>query len=249
MQVKLINVLNEIMLLPPELSLEGWPMEADLPGVEIEGRHGQVIDTSMVRLKPRLVRVSGTLQGLSKDDADRIREMVAGFVYRANPLCLYRHELSERYMLVFARSIEHAYVTGRYKARLFTLNIEFRAPEPFLLGPEQSVSIDTGTADVQNLGTAPVSPVVTVRGPMADPVITNTTTGQVIELGVNLGAEDSVVIDCDKFTAVKGDLSVIGVLGADFLAGGFSLAPGMNTITVEGTGTPDVQIAWTPRYY
>jgi len=37
MRVKVINTLGETMLLPEELSLQGWPMEADLPGVEIEG--------------------------------------------------------------------------------------------------------------------------------------------------------------------------------------------------------------------
>jgi phage-related protein len=249
MQVKVINALGEMMLLPRELSLQGWPMQADLPGVEIEGRHGQVIDTSMARLKPRLVRVSGTLQGLSKDDADRIREMVAGFIYRANPLKLYRHELSERYMLVYGESIDHAYLTGRYGGRLFTLDIGFRAPEPFLLGPAQSVTVTTTEADIQNLGTAPASPIIKITGAISGPVVTNITTGQVLALDLVLGAAESVVVDCGKFTALKGETSVLGALDDAFLTGGFSLAPGINAITVAGTGNPNVQIAWTPRYY
>ena len=249
MRVKVINSLGETMLLPEELSVQGWPMEADLPGVEIEGRDGQVIDAGMIRLKPRDIRVTGTLQGLSKDDADRIREMVAGFVYRANPLRLYRHELSERYMLVYAQTIDHAYLTGRHGGRLFTLDIGFRAANPALLGADQSVTITTASADVNNPGTAPVGPMVTIAGAITNPVITNVTTGQTLGLTMAIGTGESVIVDCDRFRAYKGGVSVVSALGDAFLTGGFRLAPGINAITVAGTGTKNVEIAWTPRYY
>jgi len=249
MQVKVINALGEMMLLPRELSLQGWPMEAELPGVEIEGHDGQVIDAGMIRLKPRDIRVTGTLQGLSKDDADRIREMVAGFVYRANPLKLYRHELSERYMLVYGESIDHAYITGRHGGRLFTLDIGFRAASPFLLGADQSVTITTPSADVNNPGSASVSPVVTIAGAVTNPVVTNATTGQTLGLTMAIGTGESVVVDCERFRATKGGVSVVSALGEAFLTGGFRLAPGINAITVAGTETKNVEIAWTPRYY
>lgn len=249
MRVKVINALGETMLLPEELSLQGWPMQADLPGVEIEGQHGQAIDTGMIRLKPRTISVTGTLQGLSKDDADRIREMVAGFVYRANPIKLYRHELSERYMLVHAESIDHSYITGRYGGRLFNLNIGFRAAEPFLLGADQRATITTASANVANQGTAPVSPMVTIAGAITNPVITNTTTGQTLGLTMAIGTGESVVVDCERFKATKGGVSVVSALSDASLAGGFTLAPGINLITIAGTGAPNAQIAWTPRYY
>lgn len=249
MQVKVINSLGETMMLPEELSVQGWPMQADLPGVEIEGQHGQVIDAGMIRLKPRDIRVAGTLQGLSKDDADRIREMVAGFVYRANPLRLYRHELSERYMLVYGESIDHAYITGRHGGRLFTLDIGFRAASPFLLGADQSVTITTASADVVNPGSASVSPAVTIAGAVTNPAITNVATGQTLALTLAIGVGESVVVDCERFTAVKGSLGVLNTLNDAFLAGGFDLAPGDNAITVAGTGAKNVKIEWVPRYY
>jgi len=249
MRVKVINSLGETMLLPEELSVQGWPMEADLPGVEIEGRDGMEIDAGMIRLKPRDVRVTGTLRGLNKDDADRIREMVAGFVYRANPLKLYRHELSERYMLVYAQKIDHAYLTGRYGGRLFTLDIGFRAANPALLGADQSVTITTASADVNNPGMAQSSPVITISGAITNPVITNVTTGQTLGLTMAIGTGEPVVVDCERFRATKGGVSVVSALGEAFLTGGFKLAPGINAITVAGTGTKNVEIAWTPRYY
>ena len=249
MRVKVINALGEVMLLPEELALQGWPMEADLPGVEIEGHDGQVIDAGMIRLKPRTIRIMGTLQGLSKDDADRIREMIAGFVFRANPLKLYRHELSERYMLVYAQTIDHAYRVGRHGGRVFDLAMEFLAANPALLGADHSVTIASASADVNNPGMAPSSPVITISGAVTNPVITNTTTGQTLALTMALAAGESVVVDCARFTATKGGVGVVSALGDAFLTGGFKLAPGINAITVAGTGTPNVKLAWTPRYY
>lgn len=249
MQVKVVNMLGEVMLLPVEMSLQGWPMEVDLPGVEIEGKHGQVIDRSMVRLKSRNIRVTGTLQGLSKDDADRIREMVAGFVYRANPLRLYRHQLSERYMLVDTQSIDHSYITGKFGGRLFNMAIGFKAADPFLLGADQNVTITTASANLDNPGTVPAKPLITITGAITNPVITNTTTGRTLSLTMAIGTGESVVVDCDHFTVTKGSTNVLNATNVAFLTDGFDLVPGNNAITIAGTGTKNVKLTWIPRYY
>jgi len=44
-------------------------------------------------------------------------------------------------------------------------------------------------------------------------------------------------------------VSVVSALSDAFLTSGFRLAPGVNAITVAGTGTKNVKIEWTPRYY
>lgn len=249
MQVKVVNMLGEEMLLPVEMSLQGWPMEANLPGVEVEGKHGQVIDRSMVRLKPRNIRVAGMLGGLSKDDADRIREMIAGFVYRANPLRLYRHQLSERYMLVDTLSIDHSYITGKFGGRLFNMSIGFRAANPFLLGADQSVTITTASVNAENNGTALVNPEIAIAGAITNPVVTNTTTGQKVGLTMDIGAGTTVVVDCERLTARMNGVNVLSAVNFDFLLKGFNLVPGANIITVTGAGTPNIRITWTPRYW
>ena len=152
-------------------------------------------------------------------------------------------------MLVYAEKIDHSYITGRYGGRLFTLDIGFKAGEPFLLGPDQSVTITTASASANNPGTAPASPVVAIAGAITNPVVTNTTTGQALGLTMAIGAGESVVVGCDRFKATKGGVSVVSALGDAFLTGGFSLAPGVNAITVAGTGTKNVKIEWTPRFY
>ncbi|HHY47091.1 MAG TPA: hypothetical protein GX506_07325 [Firmicutes bacterium] len=139
MQVKLINAKGEVMLLPEEMAVEGWPSEMDLPGTKIQGRHGRIIDMPIASLNSRTIRVSGTMAGVDKDDADAIREMVVGFVHRANPLKLYRHEGATRYINVYKKSVDHSYKAGYFGGRLFTLNITFEAADPFFYSDIQQV--------------------------------------------------------------------------------------------------------------
>src|SRR5690554_512071 len=130
MRVKLINTVGKQYLLPETLSVQGWPEETELPGIEIQGRPGEIIDGPLIRMNSRDIVVSGTLETDDKDHADEIREEIAAFCSRANPLKLFRHENADRYMLVYKRGINHGYVTGRYGGRVFTLSLEFRAADP-----------------------------------------------------------------------------------------------------------------------
>lgn len=131
MKVKLVNANGEQYLLPETLSVQGWPEETVLPAVEIQGRSGEVIDEPLVCMRARDIIVSGVLEADDKDHADTIREEIAAFCSLANPLKLFRHENADRYMLVYKRGINHAYITGRYGGRVFTLSLEFRAADPF----------------------------------------------------------------------------------------------------------------------
>ncbi len=108
-------------------------------------------------------------------------------------------------MLVYAQKIDHAYLTGRHGGRLFTLDIGFHAANPALLGADQSVTITTASANVNNPGTASVSPVVTIAGgAITNPVIANVTTGgQTLGLTMAIGTGESVVVDCERFKATK----------------------------------------------
>ena len=260
MRVKVINALGETMLLPEELSLQGWPMEADLPGVEIEGHDGQVIDAGMIRLKPRTIRIMGTLQGLSKDDADRIREMIAGFVFRANPLRLYRHELSERYMLVYAQTIDHSYRVGRHGGRVFDLAIEFLAADPLhyselvqvtqiiSASPSHWQTIQPGTVRYQN-------PIVFLKavGQLDNPTLVNDegvamsldrTIPQGKALAVNSERHEAYITDGDLAhylhkwdlstepgKAPASEINVVGQMSTLWIMHGWPLVTGSNALT------------------
>lgn len=139
MQVKLVNAKGDTLLLPEELAIQGWPDETELPGVEIQGRHGRVVDRWLRRLQPRSIRVAGTIEGLNKDDADSILAMITGFVNKNNPLKMYRHSLASKYMLVDKRSVDHSYHVGHFLGRVFNLSLVFEANDPFFYSDEETV--------------------------------------------------------------------------------------------------------------
>lgn len=95
----------------------------------------------------------------------------------------------------------------------------------------------TVSSVAQNLGTLPTYPVsIQVFGPVNTPRITNTTTGEYIEIGVNLTTTNDVLtISYDKDTFA---ITLNGVSKVQFLASAstlFKIRPGGNVITLTGT--------------
>ena len=136
MRVKLVNRYGEVLILPEELSLKGWPDDTNLKGTEIEGRPGRIIDRPSSKLKSRIIRVAGYMAGIDKDDADKIREMIAGFVNEAGPFKIYRHDTADRYMYVYKKSMDHEYRTGHFDGKVFSLSLSFEAADPFFYSDE-----------------------------------------------------------------------------------------------------------------
>jgi hypothetical protein len=136
MRVKLVNRYGEVLILPEELSLKGWPDDTNLKGTEIEGRPGRIIDRPNSKLRPRIIRVAGYMAGIDKDDADKIREMIAGFVNEAGPFKIYRHDTADRYMYVYKKSMDHEYRTGHFEGKVFSLSLSFEAADPLFYSDE-----------------------------------------------------------------------------------------------------------------
>lgn len=205
------------MLLPDEMAVEGWPSEMDLPGIKIQGRHGRIIDMPMASLNSRTIRVSGMMAGVDKDDADAIREMVVGFVHRANPLKLYRHENDDKYMLVYAKSVDHSYRVGYFLGRVFTLSITLEAGDPFLYADQLTqLEINPVTftppvtmLNVTNSGGAQAEPVIWLYGKTSgalnvqNPQLTNYTTGLAVKYTGVLAAGEVLILDAARHNAVK----------------------------------------------
>jgi hypothetical protein len=101
-----------------------------------------------------------------------------------------------------------------------------------------------GTVVAVNAGDLDEYPLVTISGPLVDPVLTNAATGDIIDLtGFTLGTADSLTIDLrtgnKQLTNVAGS-SVIGTMGTALQLADFYLAPapiaagGTNNIVVQG---------------
>lgn len=271
MQVKLVNARDEVMLLPEEMAVEGWPSERELPGVEIQARHGRVIDLPMARMQARSIRVSGTMAGVDKQDADAIREMVVGFVHRANPLRLYRHEDADRYMLCYAKGVDHRYTTGRFLGRVFTLSLTLEAADPLFYGPPIQLSrnlygdsyfgeayygdLPLGEWYAANRGTAASIPVITITAGtlIMGLVLTNLDNGKQITIG-DMEEGDVLRIDCNLMTATLNGTNALNRLGSAFLVHGFELAdrsPNHLKATTANATEPFVNLAIDARerYY
>jgi len=107
---------------------------------------------------------------------------------------------------------------------------------PILYG----ASTYTVTADAINYGDSPAYPIgITVTGPVNSPKITNTTTGEYIEVARNIGAGETLSIAYDKDTLIvtHQGVSVLNLVTATSTY--FKLRPGSNPIALSGSSISD----------
>jgi hypothetical protein len=98
-----------------------------------------------------------------------------------------------------------------------------------------------GSTIVTNTGTATAYPTITIPGPVISPVISNSTTGQRIQLNLSLLTGDTLVIDTEAHTITQGGAT--SKIGAFMTGSSFwGLAPGANLITYSANQY-DVSIA------
>lgn len=105
-----------------------------------------------------------------------------------------------------------------------------------------------GRVTVFNPGSAPAFPVITIRGPINSPLVTNETHGSAVGISLNLVAGDTVVIDMLKRTIVQGGST--NRMGSMTKSGFWALMPGENVIRLTanaydaGSATLDFRPAW-----
>lgn len=107
---------------------------------------------------------------------------------------------------------------------------------PITLPNPIGVTMYSVSADANNIGNIPSFPVtITVYGPVTNPVITNSATGETITVNVTLSSTSDVLIieySKDNLSITKNGVSV-----ANLLADGsslFQIHPGDNVITLGG---------------
>lgn len=106
----------------------------------------------------------------------------------------------------------------------------------------------TGTTATQlvvtNLGKTATPPVLTVKGPVANPIIDNDTTGESIYLLTTLGAADTIVVDVAART-----VTLNGAVRQDLFDASLSLwwelAAGENALRLRGSGMVAAQTLLT----
>jgi hypothetical protein len=94
-----------------------------------------------------------------------------------------------------------------------------------------------------NAGSFPTTPSVTIYGPVTNPYIENTTTGETVYFDITLGVGETLVVDfTDKTVLLGGTTSRYNTKRGTWWA----LVPGNNSIRLGGTsaGTPTASVSW-----
>ena len=100
---------------------------------------------------------------------------------------------------------------------------------------EQSGS-DGGPVDVDVNSTIAISPTITLTGPLTDPIVENTTTGDWVGYAGPIPAGETIVIDTEVGTATQSGGSRTHLLTGNPL---LSLPPGENTLRLSAFGSSD----------
>lgn len=94
-----------------------------------------------------------------------------------------------------------------------------------------------GDAEVHNLGTAAVAPVIKISGATTNPIFTNKTTNQVISLNITTTVGDEIIIDCsgDGTVTLNGQNIYNNLISDDF----WNVIPGLNIISYTSNSESD----------
>lgn len=107
-----------------------------------------------------------------------------------------------------------------------------------MIVPYISAASTGGSTVINNAGSETAWPVVTLTGPLSNPVLTNTTTGKVLQLSpYSIATGDQVIIDMDAHTITLNGASLISTKTAT--SDWWGLVTGNNTVTVTTTSSSD----------
>lgn len=99
-----------------------------------------------------------------------------------------------------------------------------------------------GPTIVMNESIDNVYPIWTITGPITNPVLENTTTGEQIEYVGTIGEGQTLIIDMGEQTALLDGLNVLSNVAGEFI----SLAPGANTLLYSASvGDTASEIGWS----
>lgn len=241
-----------VYTLPEELAIDDGELGLDYPGLEIPRRHGRWVFDQFRTARPREIRVSGTIRGLSPEDADVLWAEITSALLGGGALRLKRSENAGWYIVCEPRQLDRDYHRGRFMGSLFTVRIAFEAFDPWWYAVDQvgvvRITASSGeTWTVSHPGTDRKQPVMVritpVSGTLVNPAIEIVETGTVAAFVGSVAADQVLVVDgaarkawledwMGAYLGVDGGpvvTNVTGSMGVAFQAGGLFVRPGNNT--------------------
>jgi hypothetical protein len=126
-------------------------------------------------------------------------------------------------------------------------------PGGVLTSPIRTVAETFRSSTVENAGDTPTWPVVTVRGPVADPSVALVGDDGQLRLNGSVAYDEEFVIDTRPWSrgASLNDGPIRGTLSTDSVPSRSTIPPGVYDLTVGGidlTGTAEFEIRWRNAY-
>jgi phage-related protein len=245
----------------PSISLTGWQDSSDIPGVAYAGRDGETVYEEDVRTGARALTARGWLRADSEADLEALIDQLSAWLNSKQELKLFRHTDDTKFMWVRKANFSHDYVprTGRCACNI---SINFKASNPYRYATNETTATLTAvgtapqTVNVVNPGSVSADPVIVIEpragGSVTSPKITNLATGRTCEIVTLITSADTVTLDSDQRTALKGSVNILPAVSEDFLVYGHPLLPGTNSVKIEApaaSGTWDVTFTFRPRWY
>jgi len=114
-------------------------------------------------------------------------------------------------------------------------------------GPTESST--TNPTQITNDGDFPVYPTISfVGGSGGATEVSVTIDGDSATFTGSIADGEELVVDCDQLTAKLEGANVLNGMNASFFTEPPRLLPGLNSITINNTGSADVTILWSERY-
>lgn len=211
--------------------------------------------------EPRRLRLTGTFEGVTKEDAEALVALYRGALVDRGPVKLFR---SGRYIMVRCIRVRDDPHRGRFGGRVWTIEFELVADDPFWYASVPTVvtrSVASGYDrwTVTNPGGVPYQQAkITFHarsGTVVNPSLHTSQGGYIAAYTGSLNAGESVVLDGMARTAIKqpGGVNVLPAVNAGWHADGFPLFPGVQDVTYQDDPSSshacDVTIEWTPAWW
>lgn len=261
--IRLVYADGSTFDLPANFALDDETLSTRRAAFTPPGRVGSLpVDRRLA--EPRRLRLTGTFEGVTREDAEALATLYRGALVDRGPITLYRRAGGDRYITVRCVRVRDDPHRGRFGGRVWTIEFDLVADDPFWYAASPSVVTRSVSAGydrwtVTNPGGVPYQQAkitFTARSNgVVNPSLHTSQGGYVAQYLGTLNAGESVVLDGVARTAVKtpGNVNVLGAVNAAWRADGFPLQPGDNILTYQDdTGSShacDVIVEWSPAWW
>jgi hypothetical protein len=224
-------VLSSLFYGPRIISLPGH-INATQTAAQYETKRRALATACAVRRdvngQPLATRLSLTTRGGSSYFVD---------VFPRKPKFDYEYATTGNFQLHFVAPISVIYGSAQVSSGAISRPTGGGFTLPFIL-PVTSSATTGGSVTVANSGNTTSAPILTLTGPLTNPYVSNSATGEFVQLNYTIPGGSFVVIDmANKTVMLNGNSTILSVRTTD--SSWWGVLPGSNSISLSTSSTSD----------